>query len=163
MRKTGVIYLSISGHTAEIAQWISEMDSTIVMLPIALNDSIPKYKWQQVVKYGYKTIFNRHLDFRFDFKKAASCDRIIIGSPVWIGRIPAPVRDVISNLDMSEKVIAGFCTYDDDPGDFQDQLFAFTDSHPFVGFLSFKEPIGNQRSKYKDEMRLLVEQMQNAT
>ena len=94
-------------------------------------------------------------------KKANSCDSIIIGSPVWIGRIPAPVRDVISTLDMSNKTIAGFCTYDGDPGDFKDQLFAFTDSHPFIEFLSFKEPLGNQRILYKDKVKRMLEQMES--
>ena len=150
MAKIGIIYLSISGNTTAIAQWLKELDERIELYPIKLDESIPKSKLMQVVKYGYKTIFNRNISYIFDNEVIDSLDGIIIGAPIWMGRIPSPVRDIISSIDLKDKCVAGYCTYDGDPGDFKDQLFAFTDSPPFSSFIALKEPL-----KYLKEENLI--------
>ena len=91
-----------------------------------------------------------------DEEMIKSMDGIIIGSPIWMGRIPSPIRDIISALDLKGKKVAGFCTFDGDPGDFKDQLFAFTDSPPFSEFITIKEPLKHKGDDFTSELKALI-------
>ncbi len=153
----GIIYLSLSGTTELIAREIKRIDPSISLIPIQVEDKIPKYKWRQILKYGAKTIMNRPIRYQCDIKALEELDGLIIGSPIWVGRIPSPIRDIISELNLKNKRIAAFCTFDTHPGDFKDQLYAFTDSELFSAFFAFKEPVDIEDITFNESLHSIIE------
>jgi flavodoxin len=157
MRSIGIIYLTLSGNTEHIARQLKEIDPSIKLIPIKILDKIPRFKWRQIVKYGARTIMNRPIKYECDVSVVDQVDSIIIGSPIWVGRIPSPVRDIISSIDLKDKKIAAYCTFDSDPADFKDQLYAFTDSALFSAFHAFKEPLDKESPQFKQALFSLLQ------
>jgi flavodoxin len=162
MARIGIIYLTLSGNTERIALKLKELDPSIILIPIKVLDKIPRFKWRQVVKYGARTILNRPIRYECDTEKIEAVDSIIIGSPIWVGRIPSPVRDIISEIDLSGKKIAAYCTYDTDPADFKDQLFAFTDSALFSAYHAFKEPLNIEARPFKEALSEMLKALNSS-
>lgn len=152
MSRIGIIYLTLSGNTENIALKLKDIDPSVRLIPIKVLDKIPRFKWRQIIKYGARTIMNRPIKYKCDVSQIENVDSIIIGSPIWVGRIPSPVRDIISSINLKDKRIAAYCTYDTDPADFKDQLYAFTDSALFSAFYAFKEPLDEQAPPFKEAL-----------
>ena len=156
MINIGVIYFSISGNSEKIARLIASKYPQVELIPIVINEKIPKYKIGQILKYGTRTIMNRPIDYTCELERVKEMDVIIIGFPIWVGRIPSPLREIISQVDLKDKKIAAYCTYDSSPGDMKDQLFAFTESELFTSFHSFKDPVDVNSESFNNEIERLM-------
>lgn len=158
--KIAIIYLSLSGNTSFVADYLqSHLKGEVDLYPLIIDENVPKSQLFQTLKFGMKTILNKPINYNCELKSVKDYDLLIIGTPVWADRIPSPVRILLSDLDLSEIKVAVYCTYDTEPGLIIDQLHAFTNSRPYVGVLEIKTPVSNQQKQKENQISEFMDEI----
>lgn len=107
--KTLVVFYSQSGNTEIIAKKVAQ----------TLNADIEAIEPDQPYEGNYQRIVcSAHDEVENDFKRpinSLKCDlssyeRIVIGTPVWWGKIASPVLTFLSDNDFSGKIVVPFIT-----------------------------------------------------
>lgn len=105
--KTVIVYYSLEGNTDYAAAQIAEL----LGAELLRLEPVKAYPTGKVGKFfwGGKSAVMAEAPqlqpYRFD---AASCERIIFGSPVWASTIAPPLRTFIRENDLKGKKIAAF-------------------------------------------------------
>lgn len=108
--KTLIVYFSWSGHTRTVANIIHELTgSDIVEIKV-------EEPYSSV--YDEVTARARH-ELDNDIRPAlvtrveniAAYDTLIVGTPIWSGRLAPPVKSFLVSYDLSGKKIMPFCTH----------------------------------------------------
>jgi flavodoxin len=103
---TLVVYYSKTGNTKYVAEKIAEH------LNAELSEIIDKKNRQgklNFVKSGYESIREKLTEIEVS-KKIDDYDFVIVGSPVWAGKIAPAVRTFLVKNDFGEKKFAFFVT-----------------------------------------------------
>jgi flavodoxin len=104
--KTLVVYYSKTGNTKYVAQKIAEQ------LKAELSEITDKQNRKgklNFLKSGYESIKEKLTEIEVS-KKIDDYDFVIIGSPVWAGKIPPAIRTFLVKNDFGRKEIAFFVT-----------------------------------------------------
>ena len=104
--KTLVVYYSKTGNTKYVAQKIAEQ------LKAELSEITDKQNRKgklNFLKSGYESIKEKLTEIEVS-KKIDDYDFVIIGSPVWAGKIPPAIRTFLVKNDFGRKKIAFFVT-----------------------------------------------------
>lgn len=108
--KALIVYYSRTGNTREIARQIHQrVGGEIIEIQTArpYPDDYEAVKEQamQQLNSGFKPALKTKI------KEIGAYDIIFIGTPIWWGRIAAPVKSFLSQYDLSGKTIALFNTH----------------------------------------------------
>ena len=102
-----VIYYSRTGNTKLVAEAIAE----------SLNADIEKIEDKKdrtgvlgYLRSGYEAIFKKLTEIQPINKNPEEYDLVIVGSPVWVGRLSSPVRTYLSKHGHKIKNTAFFIT-----------------------------------------------------
>ena len=97
------IYYSLSGNGDLIANYLK--DNNIEIRKVNAIDKMPKNKFLRILVGGYLAGREYKAEL-IDFNNNISeYDEIIIGSPIWNGRLACPINTVLDKLDLSNKKV----------------------------------------------------------
>lgn len=105
--KRAVIYYSLDGNTKEAAQKIAESLGA-ALIELEPEKPMPSGKISRILYGGMLSTMNRTPALKPLSANLADFDEIILGTPVWAGKIAAPVRTFLTQNIADEKVIAVF-------------------------------------------------------
>ncbi|MGN0144500.1 MAG: flavodoxin family protein [Clostridium sp.] len=150
--KNLVVYYSLEGNTKFVAKSIAENIECDIL------ELIPKraYSSSRIGKYfsGGRSVLlkqkpeliNKNLDL-------SGYKNIIIGTPVWCGTYAPPLSTLFSKNEIKYKNIALFACHG---GGGAEKCFknikSVLDYNNFIGSISFKEPLKNDKEKVKKEV-----------
>lgn len=108
--KTLIVYFSWSGNTRTVANMIHDLtDCDIVEIEV-------EEPYSDV--YNEVTARARHeLDndirpaLRTRIENTDKYDTLIVGTPIWGSHLASPVKSFLAQYDLSDKIIAPFCTH----------------------------------------------------
>ena len=107
LMKTLIVYYSRTGHTEQIAEAIAaDLEADIVRI----EDLADRTGALGYLRSGLDALRGRSSSIRPTETDPADYDLVIVGSPVWSGRLSAPVRTYIADNKTALKDVAFFCT-----------------------------------------------------
>ena len=98
------IYYSLTGNGDEIANYLKGK-TDIRKVEVDKKDILPKNMFFRIMTGGFKALINykdKLVNFDNDISKYSD---IIIGSPVWNGKLSSPINSVLDKLDLSNKKV----------------------------------------------------------
>ncbi|MBR7033843.1 MAG: NAD(P)H-dependent oxidoreductase [Clostridia bacterium] len=106
--KSIFIYYSLSGNGDLVASSLS--DKGIDIRPVRLKKPMPKAFFLQIMKGGFLAgTGNRAKLDGFD-PDVSGYDRVVIGSPIWNGRIVPAINTVLDTVDLAGKEVVFILT-----------------------------------------------------
>jgi flavodoxin len=84
-----VVYYSLTGHTRQVARQIAETCGADID-PI-VDVAGRQYRPWDMFRLGMQAIFRRGDDIREAIFDPSDYDLVVIGTPVWAGRMASPV------------------------------------------------------------------------
>ena len=98
------IYYSLSGNGDVVADYLKS--KKIDIRKVIVKDRLPKSYFGQILTGGFLAGINykAKLD-NFDYN-LNNYDEIIIGSPIWNGKLSCPINTVLDKIDFSNKNIS---------------------------------------------------------
>ena len=130
------LYFSHSGSGDAVAAYLEEKGVTIRKVEPVRR--LPKSFFWSVMTGGFlATIGHRSKLKDFD-KDFGSFDRIVIGSPVWNGRISCPINELLASTSFGEKSLF-FLLYAGG-GEAPKAVQRISEEYPNAGVLVLKEP-----------------------
>jgi flavodoxin len=107
MKNVLVVYYSLSGHTKTLAERIgSEGGWAVARIEDATTRS---GKWGQL-RSVMSTFLGAKPHIRYSGPSPAAFDVIVLGGPVWVGKMASPLHTFIANHQHEVKALALFCT-----------------------------------------------------
>ncbi len=107
MSRTLVAYYSLSGHTRQIAEAIAA-GLGADLEPICEVRS--RKGWIAYLRSAWEALQNAPAPIKVVEKDASAYDLIVLGTPVWVGRMASPLRSYVSQERHKFARIAVFCT-----------------------------------------------------
>ena len=105
--KTLVVYYSRTGNTKEVAEVIAaDLEADIVRI----EDNADRTGALGYLRSGLDALRGRSGSIRATETDPADYDLVIVGSPVWAGRLSTPVRTYVADNKAALKHVAFFCT-----------------------------------------------------
>ncbi len=122
--KTLIVYFSYSQNTKAIAEYIHDLIPKSDLIRIELKDDRKLSKWYAMIKYGFNTIFKRKMPIKKVEIDWAEYERVIIGSPVWVGNAPPPLLSFIESYEFNLLTlpVSVFCSCGSDPGNYFNEI-----------------------------------------
>lgn len=116
MLKTLVVYYSRTGNTKKLAEQIAKVsEADLFQVKPVTPFPTDMYQTSDLAKRQYETGQLPNLTAVPDITKY---QRIIIGSPVWSGRIATPIASFLTKVTLSEIPTFLFGTFASDAGNF---------------------------------------------
>ena len=98
------IYYSESGNGDVVALYLSEKGyETRKVIP---EKNLPKAFLFKMLSGGFKAALKKKAKLKDYNNDVSEYDEIIIGSPIWNGRISCPINTVLAETDLSEKKVS---------------------------------------------------------
>ena len=108
MARVLVVYFSLTGHTKQVAEAIARGMAADVE---PINDAAGRtFTPTHMIWFAMEAILHQLPDIhepRFD---PADYDLVVVGTPVWAGRMAPPVRTYVDRYSARFKSLALFCT-----------------------------------------------------
>ena len=98
------IYYSLSGNGDVVADYLK--DKKYDIRKVIMKDKMPKSNIFQILKGGFLAGINykaRLVDFNNNID---SYDEIIIGSPIWNGRLVPAINTVLDDINLDKKKVS---------------------------------------------------------
>ncbi len=107
MSKTLVAYYSWTGHTRQIAEAIAaELGADVEQICEARSRS----GWIAYFRSAWEVLQNKLVPIKVIEKDPSAYDLIVLGTPVWAGRMSSPLRAYVTQERQKFARIALFCT-----------------------------------------------------
>jgi Multimeric flavodoxin WrbA len=141
------IYYSFSGNTDFVADFLK--NKGISTIKIETLEKMPKNRILSILVGGFKAGIgykDKIKDFNTNIDKY---DEIIIGSPIWNGRLSSPINTVLDRLDLNNKKVSFiFCSGSGN----SDKLDAYVKLKYNAKSINLKEPLHNKKELDKVEL-----------
>jgi flavodoxin len=102
-----VVYYSLTGMTRIVAQQIASIGNCDVE---EIVDVRPRRGMFGYLRSGFEAVAKIQPKIRPSGKNPASYDLVVLGTPVWMGRMSTPMRAYITKNRNCFRHIATFCT-----------------------------------------------------
>ena len=103
-----VVYYSRTGNTRLVAEAIAQSLKADIE---EIKDRKNRMGVFGFLRCGYEAIFKKLTDIEVSGENPEEYDLIIVGSPVWVGRLSSPVRTYLHLYGHNFKNVAFFVTY----------------------------------------------------
>ena len=134
------IYYSLSGNGDVVANYLKEKQ--IDIRKVIPKKELPHNMFLRIMTGGFLAGIN-HKDELIDFNSDISnYDEIIIGSPIWNGRLSCPINTAIDKIDLNNKKIT-FILYSGS-GDAPKTNKILKEKYNDINIIHLKEPKNNQ-------------------
>jgi len=98
------IYYSLSGNGDYVANYLSK--NGIDNRKVKTLKEMPKSFFLRILKGGFLAGINYKAKLKDFDNSIDEYDEIIIGSPIWNGKISCPINTVLDSLDLSGKILS---------------------------------------------------------
>ena len=98
------IYYSLSGNGDVVADYLKNKEYDI--RKVNMKDKMPKSYILQILKGGFLAGINYKAKLSNFDNNIDSYDEIIIGSPIWNGRIVPAINTVLDNIILDKKKVS---------------------------------------------------------
>lgn len=137
------IYYSLSGNGDIVASYLKT--KKIDIRKVNTSEELPKNNILRILSGGFLAFKNyRAKLINFD-KNIEEYDEIIIGSPIWNGRLSCPINTVLDQLDLKNKKLT-FILYSGS-GDAPKTNKKLKEKYKDVKIINLKEPKRNEDFK----------------
>jgi len=137
------VYYSLSGSGDLVAEKMREKGAEIYKVQTA--KPMPKSLFGAIMKGGFLATIGHKMPLRDFDPNLDGYDRVVIGSPVWNGRISCPINTVLASLDLTGKDLS-FLLYAGG-GEAPKAVARLKKEYPSAPVFILKEP-----KKYTDEL-----------
>lgn len=108
-----VVYYSLTGHTEGVAKAIAELHKADIQ---KIEDVYRRNNILGYLRSGFEVLLGLKGKIRHMIFTPQDYDLVILGTPVWINRLPSPMRTYIANHQRLFPKVAFFCTQGDAGG-----------------------------------------------
>lgn len=105
--KKAVVFYSLSGNTQAAAKEIAEGIGAD-LIELKLVKPFPTEKSKQLALGGMQAMFGMKPDIQELSKNIKEYDVLILGTPIWAGKIAAPVHSFLNKYQVLDKIVAVF-------------------------------------------------------
>lgn len=98
------IYYSLTGNGDEVAEYLKNNGYNI--RKVETKEPLPKNNILRILAGGYKAMINYEDELNNFDKNIEQYDEVIIGSPIWNGRLASPINTVLKKLDLKNKKVS---------------------------------------------------------
>lgn len=141
------IYYSLSGNGDLIANYLKS--KKIDIRKIKTSEELPKNFVLRILTGGFLAGIN-HKDKLIDFNNnIEKYDEIIIGSPIWNGRLSCPINTVLDKINLSNKKVT-FILYSGS-GNAPKTVKKLNKKYENIKIISLREPKINDFKKILDK------------
>ena len=137
------IYYSYSGNGDLVAKYYKEKGYEIE--EIVTREPLPDNKFLAILTGGFKALINYKDKIEKSFLPVSEYDEIVIGSPIWNGRLSSPVNAFLANHDIVPKA---FVLYSGS-GKPNKATSYLKEKYPRSTIINMKEPAKNRKELYK--------------
>lgn len=145
--KTVFIYFSLTGNLDLVANQYKEKG--IDVIKVELLKKFPKTKFFMILKGGFLAAKNAKTPIKDVNLDITNYDLVIIGSPIWNGRLSSPINTVLDRLDLTNKQVEFVFSAGSGEGKKALEKVNSLYNNPKVTFL--KEP-----KKYNEELKKIA-------
>jgi flavodoxin len=156
MKSALVVYYSLSGHTKTLAEHIAHQGGWAVA---RIDDATERVGASRYFRAAMSNFFGVRPDIRYSGPSPAVFDLIVLGGPVWVGKMASPLHIFVANHQHEFKSLALFCTYGGSGSDNAIYSLAKLCAKPPIATLSVTEA-QLQSSAYLKESTTFVEDLQ---
>lgn len=96
------IYYSLSGNGDVVATYLKTKN--IDVRKVIIKDKMPKSYIGQILKGGFLAGINYKMELDNFDNNTDNYDEIIIGSPIWNGRLACPINTVLDSIDSNKRI-----------------------------------------------------------
>lgn len=157
--KTLIAYFSLDGNTKWIAEKLHRKLPNTTIHAIELASKPIKGKLWRTMIYGFKATFYKDMAIKPSALDMAEYDTVIIGAPVWMGKVPPPVKAFLTEYSLKEKKVVAFCSMGGEPNRFFDQLEDLSGGRRFDAFMAMVEPLQNLTKDNFEKVDEFVEEI----
>lgn len=140
------IYYSLTGNGDVVANYLK--DKGFEIRKVEMKKPLPKKFFFRVMSGGFLAGINAKSKLKEFDKDISKYDEVVIGSPIWNGRLSTPINTVLSELDLSKKKVS-FVFYAGS-GEGPKAVKKITKLYGEVKYTLLKEP-----QKYLEELKKL--------
>ena len=134
------IYYSFTGNGDEVANYLK--DKNIAIRKVNTKEPLPQNRVLSIITGGFLAGI-KHKDKLINFNNDISnYGQIIIGSPIWNGRLSCPINTVLDELNLTNKQVI-FILYSGS-GDAPKTNKLLKEKYPECKIIQLKEPKQNQ-------------------
>lgn len=141
-----LIYYSLSGNGDLVAEQLRK--EGFCVRKVEPKKAIPKKFFWQIMAGGFAAGIGKKEPLKAYDPDVRDFDEIVIGSPVWNGRLSCPINTVLDKTDLKGKKLT-FVLYSGS-GDAPKAVQKIQSLYPDAGIVHLKEP-----KKYPDELKKL--------
>ena len=141
------VYYSNSGNGDVVASYLSE--NGVDIRKVEPEKKLPKALFPQMMKGGFLATINHKSKLKEFNADISGYDGVMIGSPVWNGRLLCPINTVLASLDLSGKTVS-FILYAGG-GSAPKAVDKINEKYPGASVVVLKEP-----KKNADELKKIV-------
>lgn len=147
--KTLIAYFSLDGNTKWIAEKLHQKLPNATLHAIELASRPIKGRLWRTMIYGFKATFYKDMPIKSSALDMEEYDLVIIGAPVWMGKVPPPVKAFLRKYPLNGKKVAAFCSMGSDPYRFFDQLENLSGTNKFEATLAMVEPLQHLEDNFE--------------
>ena len=137
------IYYSLTGNGDLVAEKMRELGAEVCKVQTA--KPMPKSFFGAILKGGFLAAIGHKMPLKDFDLTLDGYDRVVIGSPVWNGRLACPINTVLASLDLAGKEVAFvLCA---GGGEAPKAVARLKKEYPSASVVILKEP-----KKYADEL-----------
>ncbi len=97
------VYYSLTGNGEKVSEYLSSKE--IETRKVEIKKNLPKSFFLKIIVGGFRAL-REYKDELLDFNNNIDdYDEIIIGSPIWNGRLSTPINSVLEQLNLQEKKV----------------------------------------------------------
>jgi flavodoxin len=102
-----VVFYSRAGNTKRVAEVIAESLKADIE---EIKDARSRSGFLGFLRSGYEALAGKLADIQQAIRKPDEYDLVLIGSPIWVGRLSSPIRAYLALHGRTIKQTAFFCT-----------------------------------------------------
>jgi flavodoxin len=136
MKNALVVYYSLSGHTKTLAERVAREGGWAVASIDDVNERTGAFGY---LRAALRTSFGVKPSIRYSGPSPSAFDLIVLGGPVWVGKMASPLHTFVANHRHEFKSLALFCTYGGSGGDKAMQGLAKLCAAPPIATLAVTE------------------------
>ena len=137
------LYYSFTGSGDLVAEKMAAQGAEV--RKVVTKKAMPRSFFGAIMKGGFLATIGHKMPLKDFDPNLDGYDRVVIGSPIWNGRISCPINTVLASLDLTGKALA-FVLYAGG-GEAPKALARLAKEYPGAPVVVLKEP-----KKYADEL-----------
>lgn len=159
--RTIVIYYSMTETTKRVAERIATaMHADLLRIEVLAEES--NQGILRLPQLALKTLIGYKATLKNPIPDLSLYDHVFIGGPIWFRRIPPGVRSFMSQVNIHEKIVIPFCTYDDSIGCYFEDLRRVSPMVKFYFGMGFKLTKDMSLEDLDEQIRLWVNNIKSA-